>query len=207
MDLPDWAKRGRGVWAWNGTERPPFVETPGPGQESVWDFPRPPRIEPDARHIVIRVGDTVIADTTAALRVLETASPPTFYLPPSDVRMELLRHASGASRCEWKGTAQYWSLRPLLDLRVGIPAELEIETPLLTKSTPEGARVEEAAWSYPEPFEDFAALRDHLAFYPDRVDCALDREEVRAQAGGFYGGWITRDVVGPFKGDQGSGGW
>jgi uncharacterized protein (DUF427 family) len=120
----------------------------------------------------------------AALRVLETASPPTFYLPPPDVRMELLRPASGASRCEWKGTAQYWSLR-----------------------TPEGARVEEAAWSYPEPFEDFAALRDHLAFYPDRVDCALDREEVRAQAGGFYGGWITRDVVGPFKGDQGLGGW
>ena len=184
MHLPEWAKRGRGVWKWNGTQRPPFAETPGPGQESVWDFPRPPRIESDARHIVIRVGGTVIADTMAALRVLETASPPTFYLPPSDVRMELLCPASGASRCEWKGTAQYWSVR-----------------------TPEGESVEEAAWSYPEPFEDFAALRDHLAFYPNRVDCALDGEQVRAQAGGFYAGWITRDVVGPFKGDPGSGGW
>jgi len=147
MHLPEWAERGRGVGKWDGTERPPFAETPGPGQKSVWDFPRPPRIEADARHIVICVGGTVIADTMAALRVLETASPPTFYLPPSDVRMELLRPASGAFRCEWKGTAQYWSVR------------------------------------------------------------TQDGEQVRAQAGGFYAGWITRDVMGPFKGDPGSGGW
>jgi uncharacterized protein (DUF427 family) len=133
---------------------------------------------------LIRVEGTVIADTRAALRVLETASPPTFYLPLSDVRMELLRPASGASRCEWKGTAQYWSVR-----------------------TQEGERVAAAAWSYPEPFEDFAALRDHVAFYPNRVDCALDGEQVRAQAGGLYAGWITQDVVGPFKGGPGSGGW
>jgi uncharacterized protein (DUF427 family) len=133
---------------------------------------------------VIRAGGTVLADTTAAFRVLETASPPTFYLPPSDVRMELLRPEPGVSRCEWKGTAQYWSV-----------------------CTREGDRIAKAAWSYPEPFQDFAELGDHLAFYPDRVDCVLNGEEVRAQAGRFYGGWITSDVVGPFKGDSGSGGW
>ena len=184
MHLPEWAKRGRGGWQWTGSERPPFAETPGPGQESVWDFPRPPRIERDARQIVIRVGGTVIADTTAAFRVLETASPPTFYLSPSDVRMELLRPAPGASRCEWKGTARSWLVR-----------------------TQEGERAENAAWSYPEPFEDFAELRDHMAFYPNRVACLLAGETVRAQGGGFYAGWITSDVVGPFKGEPGSGGW
>ena len=180
MHVPEWAKRGRGLWRWNGSERPAFADVPGPGQESVWDYPRPPRVEPEARRIVIRVGGTVIADTTAAFRVLETARPPTFYLPPPDVRMKLLRPAAGTSRCEWKGTAQYWSVR-----------------------TQEGVRVDEAAWSYADPFQEFASLRDYLAFYPSRVDCVLDGEEVRAQAGGFYAGWITSNVLG----DPGSGGW
>ncbi|MDA1104114.1 MAG: DUF427 domain-containing protein [Gemmatimonadetes bacterium] len=184
MQLPEWAKRGRGIWRWDGSQRPEFADTPGVGQESVWDYPRPPRLEPDERRIVIRVGGAVIADTTGALRLLETASPPTFYIPPSDIRMELMRPEAGVSRCEWKGTARYWSVR-----------------------TQEGERVEEAAWSYAEPFPDFEALRDYLAFYPNRVDCVLAGEEVRAQAGGFYAGWITSDVVGPFKGDLGSGGW
>ena len=184
MQLPDWAKRGRGGWRWNGSERPPFAEEPGPGQESVWDYPRPPRVERDERPIVVRVGGTVIADTTSAWRVLETASPPTFYLPPADVRMDLLRPTSGSSRCEWKGTAEYWSVR-----------------------TQEGERVEGAAWSYADPFPDFAVLRDHLAFYPNRVDCFVDGEPVEPQPGGFYAGWITSDVVGPFKGAPGSSGW
>ena len=184
MQLPEWAMRGRGGWRWTGAERPSFAETPGPGQESVWDFPRPPRVEADARQVVVRLGGTVIADTTAALRVLETASPPTFYLPPSDVRMELLRPSPGISRCEWKGEARYWSVR-----------------------TQEGERVEQVAWSYPEPFPDFAELRDYVAFYPQRVDCVLGGETVRAQEGGFYAGWITSGLVGPFKGDPGASGW
>lgn len=100
MQLPEWAKRGRGIWRWDGSQRPEFADTPGVGQESVWDYPRPPRLEPDERRIVIRVGGAVIADTTGALRLLETASPPTFYIPPSDIRMELMRPEAGVSRCE-----------------------------------------------------------------------------------------------------------
>ena len=127
---------------------------------------------------------TVIADTTAAVRVLETASPPTFYLPPSDIRMELMRPTAGTSHCEWKGTAEYWTIR-----------------------TPEGDRAERAAWSYPEPFEESAAIRGYLSFYPSRVDCFVGDEKVRAQGGGFYGGWITSEIRGPFKGDPGAGTW
>jgi uncharacterized protein (DUF427 family) len=150
----------------------------------VWDYPRPPRIEPDGRRVVVRLVDTVVADTARALRVLETASPPTFYLPPADVRMELLRPARGASRCEWKGTAEYWTIR-----------------------TPEGDRAERAAWSYPSPFPGFEEIRDYVSFYPVRVDCYVDGAPVHAQTGGFYGGWITPEIVGPFKGEPGSSGW
>jgi len=171
------------MWRWNGSERPPFAEPPGPGQESVWDYPRPPRIEVDSRLVVVQAGETVLAETTAARRILETASPPTFYIPPADVRVERLQHAPGASRCEWKGTAAYWSLR---------------------NGGPEARPV---AWSYPEPFDDFADIQDHFAFYPGRVVCTVDGERVSTQPGGFYGGWITGELVGPFKGDLGSGAW
>jgi uncharacterized protein (DUF427 family) len=132
----------------------------------------------DGRRVVVRLAGTIIADTTSAVRVLETASPPTFYLSPADVRRDLLRPVGGSSRCEWKGEAEFWTVR-----------------------TPEGDRAERAAWSYPDPFQDFASLRGFLAFYPGRVVCTVDGEEVRPQAGGFYGGWITREVRGPFKGD------
>lgn len=176
--------RGPGGWRWYGVERPPFAEEPGAGQESVWDYPRPPRIEADPRRIVVQVGDTVIADTTRALRVLETASPPTFYLPRADVRMEFLHPASGQSHCEWKGNTAYWSLH-----------------------APEGERLERAAWSYPHPTEAFDEIRDHFSFYPGRMACFVDGERVRPQGGGFYGGWITDEVVGPFKGDPGAVGW
>ncbi len=163
---------GPGGWRWYGVERPTFAEKPGPGQESVWDYPRPPRIEADPRHVLVRVGATVIADSTGALRVLETASPPTFYVPRSDVRTELLRPAGGQSYCEWKGSAEYWSIR-----------------------TQEGERVERAAWSYPKPLRAFLSLRDHFSFYPGRVACFVEGERVRPQGGGFYGGWITNEVV------------
>ena len=173
---------GGGGWRWRGQGRPPFAVEPGPGQESVWDYPRPPRIEPDTRRVVVTDTDgSVIADTPAALRVLETASPPTFYLPAADVDTTALVQAPGSSFCEWKGRARYWALRD----HPGRPV----------------------AWDYPAPTGAFAPIRGHFAFYPSRVACTVDGERVRAQAGDFYGGWITDEVVGPFKGDPGTGGW
>lgn len=152
--------------------------------ESVRDYPRPPRLEPIGRHIVVRHGGRVVAETRRALRVLETNHPPVYYLPPDDVDGTLLAPAPGTSFCEWKGTARYW------DLRI------------------DGARVERAAWSYPDPAPLFLPLRDHLAFYADRLDaCLVDGERVRPQPGGFYGGWITSDLIGPFKGEPGTLGW
>ncbi len=171
-------------WRWTGVRRPPFAEEPGPGQESVWDYPRPPRVEPDTRPVVVVAGRTAVAESVRALRVLETASPPTFYIPSADVRMELLRPARGESYCEWKGRAEYWTVR-----------------------TPEGDVAQAAAWWYPEPLGAYASLRDHVAFYPGRVDCYVDGERVEPQPGGFYGGWITSELSGPFKGGPGSSGW
>ena len=159
-------------------------EIPGPGQESVWDYPRPPRLEPVPERIRIVVDGVTIADTTRAFRVLETSHPPTYYVPPEDVRMDLLRPASGSSVCEWKGPASYWSL----------------ETP--------GRRIPELAWSYERPTEAFAAIRGYLAFYASKVDEAwVGDERATPQAGGFYGGWMTSRIAGPVKGEAGSRGW
>jgi uncharacterized protein (DUF427 family) len=171
------------MWQNSGVARPPFAVSPGPGQESVWDYPRPPLLEPDARRVEVRVGDTSIAQTSNAVRILETASPPTFYLPPADVRMDLLERAPGESRCEWKGVATYW------DVVVA------------------GERLEAAAWSYPDPFPEFQAIRGFLSFYPARLACFVAGERVAPQPGGFYGGWVTRQLVGPFKGEPGTDGW
>ena len=170
-------------WHHTGHRRPAFAIEPGEGQESVWDYPRPARVEVDTRGVVVRHGATAIAGTHRALRVLETASPPTFYIPVSDVTPGLLVPASGTSWCEWKGEARYWSL-----------------------VTPDGL-LEGVAWSYPAPRSAFAAIRDHVAFYPSRVECYVDGERVRPQPGRFYGGWITHEIVGPFKGEAGTGGW
>jgi len=159
-------------------------ETPGPGQESVWDYPRPPRLEPSERRIRVDAGGVTIADTTSALRLLETSHPPGWYLPPADVRMDLLEPVGGQSFCEWKGVARYF------DVKV------------------DGRRFEQAVWSYPDPTERYAALAGYLSFYPGRVDaCFVDDERVTPQAGRFYGGWITADVAGPFKGGPGTHGW
>ena len=176
-------RQQQALWQYRGKHRPPFAREPGPGQESVWDYPRPPAMVPDKRLVEVRVGATLIARTHQAVRVLETASPPTFYIPPGDVDMGLLHPASGQSFCEWKGRAHYYDL-----------------------VTPH-ARAGQVAWSYAEPFEAFADIAGYLAFYPGRVECTIDGERVRAQAGGFYGGWITNEVVGPFKGDPGTTGW
>lgn len=170
-------------WTHTGKRRPPFAHEPGPGQESVWDYPRPPIVVPDSREVLIKTGDQTLALSNRAVRVLETASAPTFYLPREDVEETLLIPMSGHSFCEWKGRAEYFELA----------AALERGTPV--------------AWTYPEPFPEFGALADWYAFYPDRVACFVAGERARPQAGGFYGGWITQDVVGPFKGDPGTAGW
>ena len=157
---------------------------PAPGQESVWDYPRPPRLEPSERQITILCNGETIADSRRAYRVLETSHPPVYYLPPADVRLDLLRPASGHSLCEWKGAASYHTLV------VG------------------DRTVEHAAWSYPRPTPAFAPIAGYLAFYPSKMDrCLVDGVPVQAQPGDFYGGWITPDVVGPFKGDAGTWGW
>ncbi|KJY19856.1 MULTISPECIES: DUF427 domain-containing protein [Streptomyces] len=157
-----------------------------PRTESVWDYPRPPRIEPDARHVVVRHAGAVLADSRRCLRVLETSHPPVFYVPRADVRTDLLRASANRSMCEWKGTATYWTLGP----RPGLPP------------------VPDIAWSYETPSPSYAPIAGHLAFRADRVEaCTVDGEPVRAQPGGFYGGWITHEITGPFKGEPGSRGW
>jgi uncharacterized protein (DUF427 family) len=172
------------MWKHVGQSRPPFALDPGEGQESVWDYPRPPAIVADAREIVVCAGEVEVARTRRAKRILETASPPTFYLPLGDVEEDLLLPSNGRSFCEWKGAAVYWAI-----------------------VSPGGYRIEQAAWSYPSPSAAFASIKDHLSFYPGRVDCFVDGVRVRPQPGLFYGGWITPDVVGPFKGEPGTEGW
>jgi uncharacterized protein (DUF427 family) len=181
--VPEWARRSRTAWRYHGQERPPFAVVPAQGQESVWDYPRPPKLAPDRRLIEVRSGATLIARSHDAVRVLETASPPTFYLPPSDVRRDLMTPANGSSWCEWKGEARYWTVT-------------------LPEST-----LEAVAWSYPDPFPEFEAIRDYVSFYPARLECYVGSHRAGPQSGGFYGGWVTPEVVGPFKGDRDSAGW
>jgi uncharacterized protein (DUF427 family) len=152
--------------------------------ENVWDYPRPPRLEPVGRRVRIVLGGVTIVDTQDALRVLETSHPPTVYVPPGAFAAGALRDAAGPSFCEWKGVARYH------DLLGG------------------DAVAERAGWSYPRPTAGFLNLRDHVSVYPSRMDaCFLDDEQVQAQEGDFYGGWITADLVGPFKGGPGTRGW
>ena len=162
----------------------PKPKKPGPGQESVWDYPRPPRVEPVSLRVRVVFGGVTIADSRSAKRVLETSHPPSYYLPPEDVDMTHLAKTQQRSACEFKGAAVYWTVQ------VGDEV------------------AQNAAWSYPDPATGFGAIRDHLAFYPSRMDaCFLGDERVQAQAGDFYGGWITSDIVGPFKGEPGTWGW
>lgn len=162
----------------------PTPVKPAAGQESVWDYPRPPRVEASTARIVLELGGRVIAHTTESVRVLETSHPPVHYLPRSAFADGVLQPANGSSYCEYKGAAGYLSLVS-------------------------GARVaERAAWFYPTPSRGYEALIDRVAVYPGALDgCTVDGEEVQPQAGGFYGGWITSQVVGPFKGEPGTLGW
>jgi uncharacterized protein (DUF427 family) len=166
----------------------PRVPVPLPvaaGQESVWEYPRPPRLERTPRRIRVVLGGITVADSQHALRVLETSHPPAYYVPRADVRCDYLELLPGiGSVCEWKGTARYF------DVIAG------------------GRRANRAAWSYPDPTNAFVALKDHVAFYVGLMDaCFVDKEQARAQPGGFYGGWVTSQLVGPFKGEPGSEGW
>lgn len=159
-----------------------------PGQESVWDYPRPPRLERTPQRLEIWLGGVRVADTEAtgapAFRVLETSHPPTYYLPKEAFLPGSLKRAPGGSVCEWKGEATYWTLTG-------------------------GDRVAEGAgWSYERPTPAFAPLAGYVAVYAGRVDeCRVGGERVTPQPGGFYGGWITSGVAGPFKGEPGSMGW
>ena len=151
--------------------------------ESVWDYPRPPRVEPTARRITVRHGGVTVVDTVEAVRVLETSHPPVYYVPRDAVSAGL-RRTGQRTVCEFKGAADYW------DLVVGDEV------------------VRQAAWSYEDPVPAYGLLRGRLAFYPSVVDeCAVDGEVVTAQPGDFYGGWVTADIVGPIKGGPGTLGW
>ena len=168
-----------------GTALPPVERViPGPGQESCWDYPRPPRVESVGERIRVVVDGMTIGNSTHALRVLETAGAPVYYLPPRDVRIDLLRPTAHSSVCEWKGLAGYHEI--VLPTRV----------------------IPDAAWSYAHPSPGYEMLRDHLAFYAGRVDEAwVGDERATPQPGRFYGGWVTSRVVGPFKGGPGTLGW
>ena len=164
--------------------RHPSPDPAGPGEESVWEYPRPPRLERTHARIEVVLGGQVIASTADAWRVLETSHPPNYYLPREAFAAGSVLPAPGGSRCEWKGPATYWTLRG-------------------------GDRVaDSAAWSYEHPTPGFSPIAGHLAVYAGRVDaCRVEGEVVVPQPGGFYGGWITESIKGPFKGASGTLGW
>jgi uncharacterized protein (DUF427 family) len=173
----------RAQWRWRGKGRPPFADPPAQGQVSVWDFPRPPELVREPREIVVRWGELEVARTSGAWAVRETAHPPSFYLPMADVKLGLLQPAGGGSFCEWKGPARYWHLV-------------------------DGARrLTQVAWSYPQPLPGAEPLADCVAFYAHHLACSVGAAMVTPQAGGFYGGWITPELAGPFKGEPGSEDW
>ena len=162
----------------------PTPDPVGPGEESVWHYPRPPRLEPVNVLVEVVLGGVTIASTNSAWRVLETSHPPNYYLPRADFIPGSIVAVAGSSLCEWKGRASYWTL-------VG-----------------GGREAIAAGWSYEEPTRGFGPISGHLAVYPGLVDaCFVDGEPVVPQPGGFYGGWITSTIRGPFKGGPGSFGW
>jgi uncharacterized protein (DUF427 family) len=162
----------------------PRPDPVGPGQQSVWSFPRPAIAEPSPAHIVIEHRGVILADTRASIRTIETSHPPSYYIPPTDIAPGVMHRAEGGSFCEWKGWATYWDvvIGDLVLPRVG--------------------------WSYANPGPGFISLRDHIAFYAAPLDrCSVNGETVTPQPGDYYGGWITSALAGPFKGVPGSRGW
>ncbi|MEL6662592.1 MAG: DUF427 domain-containing protein [Pseudomonadota bacterium] len=157
---------------------------PEPGQESVWDYPRPAICEPTQAHLRVEFAGQTIAETRSGFRTLETSHPPTYYIPPGDVAAGVLQPSGHRTLCEWKGQARYF------DVVVGY------------------RRASNAAWAYDNPTPTFIPIKGCVAFYPSLMDaCFVDGERVQPQPGGFYGGWVTSHVAGPFKGGPGSMGW
>lgn len=160
------------------------MKTDMPDQESVWDYPRPPRVEPESRPVIILFNGETVVESSRAKRVLETSHPPNIYVPFEDVTPGILERCSRLTACEWKGTADYWDVRA------------------------DGLTVPAAAWSYPQPRSGYEQLAGFVSFYPGRMEaCFLGAEPVTPQPGQFYGGWITGDILGPFKGGEGTWGW
>lgn len=159
-------------------------QKPELGQESVWDYPRPPRIEPVPERLKVIFNGRVVADSAKGYRILETSHPPTYYIPREDINEEFLRPAAGQTFCEWKGRASYFDV------------------------VVEGREAIRVAWSYPSPTIPFLAIKGSVSFYAEPMDaCYVGEEQVRPQPGNFYGGWVTSKVVGPFKGGPGTKGW
>lgn len=189
MDRKDLEKAtASGRTGWRSGWRPEGAPVPGPGEDSVWDYPRPPIIDDCPGAVRVAFGGHVIADTVRAKRIKETASPPTIYIHPDDIDFTLVKEGQGLSVCEWKGKAEYYDV-----------------------VLPGGKRVRQAGWGYPDPFEAIITgmkdLKDWICFYPGKVECYVAGERVRPQPGQFYGGWITDQIKGPFKGEPGTGGW
>lgn len=172
---------------WATSPKPDVIDVPGPGQESVWDFPRPPLVRPTAGVAEVRCGERLIARSEGALNIVETAGAPVHYFPPSDVRTQWLRPTDHVTFCEWKGAGVHFDL-----------------------VTPE-VRVEHAAFAYPDPLDDlgrgYPRVAGWFGFYPAKLACFLDGERVAPQPGGVYAGWVTPDLTGPIKGAPGTGGW
>lgn len=165
-------------------KRPVQIIQPGPGQESVWDYPRPPGLESISSYLRIIFAGVLIAESRQAIKIVETSCPPVYYVPPEHIHMQYMEKVRGGTLCEWKGLAQYWSI-------------------CVGKIV-----VEPAAWSYPDPEAAYSTIRDYLAFYPSKMDaCMIDSQIAVPQESDYYGGWITPNVVGPFKGAPGTEEW
>lgn len=182
LDVTPAVAAARAKWQYRGQARPPFAEATDPGEISVWDLPRPPRLEQVASELKVLHGDIVVAQTSAGMRVVETAGAPTYYFPPETVDEGLLIELAGLTLCEWKGGATSFAIRDGVDHRA-------------------------VAWSYRETFAEFIEIRDWYAFYPHALGCYVGSEQAGAQPGEYYGGWVTADLKGPIKGGAGTDGW
>lgn len=165
-------------WKYYGQKRPEFALEPKEGQESVWDYPRPPIIEDENREVLVIFENKIIARSTNAYKVKETGNPPTIYIPKEDINSTYLKKSQGLTRCEWKGEAIFWNI--VVDDKV----------------------IERAGWSYPQPNKEYSKIKSYLAFYPSKLYCYLNGEHVKPQPGNFYGGWVTKEIVGPIKGES-----
>ncbi len=181
----DWhrVQKHRDAWKHRGQERPAWAVVPGPNQESVWDYPRPPAYVVDDRLVEVYLGQFLIAKSAQSIRALETGSPPAFYLPSDAFDSKYLAPSAHRTFCEWKGEAQYF----------------DVVTP--------GGREEAAVWCYPAPFDEAVVIAGWLSCYPEKLSCRVGGEAVVPQEGRYYGGWVTSELVGPWKGEPGTESW